>query len=251
MVVKKWRGYAPARVLRTQRVEIVDGAGRLRAILGTGGPVGDGAHLVVLDNEGGSSASLGLHQGGQAYFAVSSGEGGRGMKMAVGPSGDARLVATGEDAPLLYMGVDEEEGAGPISYLVLADKDGKASISIGGREAGSFVKLSDADGVVRTSLEIGSDGEPELNRVDREGYPYSLKGRLYRTLNEASFVYRAVIGVAFLLASAVVGAWIAEAASGSVDAVYEGPLTLGTAATMILVLTTLTTLTLYLLRQRR
>ena len=250
MMVKKWRGYAPTRALRTQRVEIVDNAGKLRAVFGTGGFIGDGAHLAVLGDEDGSYTGLGLHENGEAYLAVSNGEKGRGMKMAVGPEGAARLVSTGEDSPLLYLGLDEEEGGGPISYLVLAENDGGASIAITGRKSGSFVRLSDARGEVRASLEVGADGEPELNRVDREGYPYGPTGWLYRTLNEASVVYQAVVAVAFLLASAVVGAWIAGAASSSVDAAIDGPLTLGATAAMIVVFAILTMLVLRLIRRR-
>lgn len=251
MMVKKWSGYTSTKRLRAQRMEIVDAAGNLRAIFGTGGPMGDGAHLVILDGEGGPSTSLGLHDNGQAYVAVSGGESGRGMKMAVGPDGDIRLLATGEDVPLLYLGLDKEEGGQPISYLVLGDEDGKASVAITGRKSGSFVRLSDARGEVRASLEVGADGEPELHRVDKAGYPYSLRGQIYRTLNEAGAVYRAMVAVAFLLAGAVGGAWISGAASGSVSSVYEGPLTLGVAAATVVVFATLTVFVLYIIRQRR
>lgn len=249
MAVKRWRGYASAKAVRTQRVEIVDGKGKLRAVFGTGGFLGDGVHLAVLGEEDGSSTSLGMHEDGQAYLAVSGGESGKGMKLSAGPDGSAGLTATGEGSPVLYLGADEE-GGDPISYLVLADSDGQGSVAITGRKTGSFVRLSDGRGEIRASLEVADDGEPALHRVDRDGYPYGPRGRLYRTLNEASVVYQALLAVAFLVASAVFGAWIAGAASSSTTAAFEGPLTLGVTAAMIVVFAVLTLLFLYLVRQK-
>ena len=139
----------PPGVLRARRLDVVDRSGRIRASFGTGGPLGTGAHLAILGEHENSWASLGLHDDGQAYVAVSGGEKGRGVKVAVGDNGDARLLFTGEDAPLVYLGLDEEAGKDSASYFVLGDKDGRAAVAVRGRKPDPFVRLSDLRGEVR------------------------------------------------------------------------------------------------------
>lgn len=160
----------------------MDRSGRLCAFFGTGGPLGTGAHMAVLGEHENSWAGLGLHDDGQAYVAVSGGEKGRGMKAAVGPDADARLLFTGEDASLVYLGLDEEAGKDPASYFVLGDEDGRAAVAVCGRRSGPFVRSSDPRGEVRASLELGANGEPEPSRVDAKGYTRGWGGRVQRTL---------------------------------------------------------------------
>ena len=243
----------PAGVLRAKRLDIVDEGGRLRASLGAGEPWGSGAHLSVLGENGNSWASLGLHDNGQAYVAVSGGEKGRGVKMAAGPDGDARLLFTGEEAPLIFLSLDEEDSRDPASSLVLGDGDGRAAVAACARKSGPCVRFSDRRGEVRASLELAANGEPILNRVDEKGYPHGCTGRVYRTSGESSKIYRALIVCAFMVVCSLVGAWVAGAASAAAGLARAGPrsISFGALAAALVTVGALVALVLLLLRQRR
>jgi hypothetical protein len=112
--------------VRTGRLQIEDGNGRLRGVFATGGPFGSGVHLGILDEEGNYRAGFGLGDDSQARMTVSAGSKKRSIRMTAMPEGDVSILLTGEGAPLVELGLDEE-GKDPAAYLVLADKDGRAA----------------------------------------------------------------------------------------------------------------------------
>jgi hypothetical protein len=135
---KKWSNVGPARVLRTGNLEIVDGKGRLRGVFGSG------VQLGIVDEEGNYQARFGLGDDGQAHISVSAVPKDRGIRMTALPDGNISMLFTAESAPLIDLGLDEEEGKDPAAYLVLADKDGRAATALCGRRSGPFVRLIDS-----------------------------------------------------------------------------------------------------------
>lgn len=155
MLRKKWCDVGPTPVLRTRMLQIVDGKGKLRGVFGTADPFDPGVQLGIVDEEGNYRAGFGLGDDGQAHITVSAGQKDRGIRMTALPDGDVSMLFTGEGAPLVHLGLDEEEGKDPSAHLVLADKDGRGATAICGRRSGPFVKLSDYRGQIRASLELG------------------------------------------------------------------------------------------------
>ncbi len=169
------------------------------------------------------------------------------------PNGDVSILFTGEGAPLIDLGLDEEEGKDPAAYLVLADKDGRAATALCGRRSGPFVRLSDYRGQIRASLELGANGKPELSRVDEEGYRAGFGGQLERVLVERGVVFQAITVALVLVLGVIAWASILGWAFGpeGLRQIGSGSSPIGALAAVLFTVGVIAILITMLFRQRR
>jgi hypothetical protein len=130
--------------------------------------------------------------------------------------GGVHLMLTGEGAPKAVLtSLSEDDIDDPAAILALLDKDGQGGVHIGGRRYRPFVRFKDPRGTVRTSYELGVNGEPELYVFDEEGTSVSDADTFDRLVAERGPVYQWILFGSVLVVGAVGGAWIARTASAA------------------------------------
>jgi hypothetical protein len=101
------------------------------------------------------------------------------------------LMLTGEGAPKAVLtSLSEDDIDDPAAILALLDKDGQGGVHISGRRYRPFVRFKDPRGTVRTSYELGVNGEPELYDFDEEGTSICDAGTFDRLVAERGSVYQ-------------------------------------------------------------
>lgn len=160
-----------ASVVRTQRVEIVDATGTVRAVLGTT-PGGDAAGVIFRDEDGRERAGMGT---GRPAWGV--GPGGWVL------DGNGRLRAAWglapDDAAAAFLVADETGrrrvglgGASAVGYgVVVADETGQPRVGMGGlpgSDPSYGMRVRDAAGNPRVALSAGTDSA-SLSVLDASG----------------------------------------------------------------------------------
>jgi hypothetical protein len=233
---------------------LYDTDGIPRVLLGMDSDPGKGSYLALLDTEGNHRAVVSLAAGGQAGLRFSAGQKDRAIGISAEDEGNLYLMLSAEGIPMAVLGLTEGEDKDLSSELVLVDKDARAGAVISsGPRSDPYVKLMDRRANVRASLELGTNGEPRLNRLDEEGYRSGFGGHLDRVLIERGVVYQAIIVALVLVAGVIAGASMMGWAFGpaGLAQIGSGPFPFGALAAALFIVVIIAILVIALFRQRR
>ncbi len=194
---------------------VFDTNGKLRASVGMSNDPDGESFLTLLDKEGKARVGVGLQTDGQAWLSILAGKKNRSVKLAAMDDGRITLMLSGEGAPMVALGLREEQGQDASSNIVLADKDDRAGIVITARRSGPYMKLSDRREKVRASFQLGANGQPGLYLFDEEGAPVREPNAFERVVAERGPTYQAVLFGAMAVVSVLGGLWIAGTASAA------------------------------------
>jgi hypothetical protein len=203
-------------------VAVFETSGKQHVTLGASAAPEKGGGLSVHDPNGVVSASLGVQEHGQAGLGFAADQTGQAIKMGTMDDGRVYLILSKQNAPMVMVGLSEDDGNNPSSMLALTDKEGRSGVEIRGRRSGPHVTLRDRREKARASLELSAGGQPRLSVFDEEGAPVRQGNALERVVAERGPTYLVVLFASVLVAGGLGGMWIARTAStasGSLTAV--------------------------------
>jgi hypothetical protein len=172
-------------------LSVLDTDGNPRVVVNMNNDPDKDSALILLDTDGKQRAVVNLHASGQAGLSLSAGQKDRSIKLVAMDDGGVHLMLTGEGAPKAVLtSLSEDDIDDPAAILALLDKDGQGGVHIGGRRYLPFARFKDPRGTVRTSYELGVNGEPELYVFDEEGTSVRDAGTFDRLVAERGSVYQ-------------------------------------------------------------